>query len=90
IKLNFQTIINHAKGKTTRGEANVSKSWVTPEEAHIIIAYAAEVAARGWPLSHRRLKEHVDLLLHARLGADFPGVGKQWTHCFVDRYSEHL
>ncbi|KAL1711678.1 hypothetical protein EV715DRAFT_215033, partial [Schizophyllum commune] len=90
IKLNFQTIINHAKGKTTHGEANASKSWVTPKEAHITIAYAAELATRGRPLSHRCLKEHVDLLLHARLGADFPGIGKQWTHRFLDRYSEHL
>jgi hypothetical protein len=36
-------------------------------------------------LSHRRLKEHVDQILHARLGDKFPaeGVGKQWTQHFV-------
>ena len=43
-------------------------------------------------MSHRRLKEHVDQILRARLGERFPagGVGKQWTNCFVEKYSSKI
>ncbi|KIJ70358.1 hypothetical protein HYDPIDRAFT_78831 [Hydnomerulius pinastri MD-312] len=51
-----------------------------------------EMAKRGFPLSHRRLKEHVDEICCARLGSAFPklGVGQNWTHRFVERHSDRL
>ncbi|KAL1687429.1 hypothetical protein GGG16DRAFT_23969, partial [Schizophyllum commune] len=90
IKLNYQTIINHAKGKRTRSDANQDKSLTTPEEDDTIIACIAEYGARGWPVSHRRLKELVDTILRARLGPDFPGVGQCWTYRFVQKHSGDL
>lgn len=41
-------------------------------------------------MSHRHLKEHVDAILRARLGSDFPaeGVGKNWTS--LEKHSEQL
>ncbi|THU82180.1 hypothetical protein K435DRAFT_589186, partial [Dendrothele bispora CBS 962.96] len=58
----------------------------------IVIGYALEVAARGFPLTHQRLKEAVNKICCARLGDAFPamGVGKQWTNCFVEKYSDCL
>ncbi|KAI9058894.1 hypothetical protein FKP32DRAFT_1554964, partial [Trametes sanguinea] len=57
---------------------NATKSWLTEEETEYIISYAIELADRGFPLNHARLKELVDSLLRKRLGAPFEGVGKSW------------
>ena len=50
------------------------------------------MSACGFPLSHRRLKEHVDRIACARLGSKFPtqGVGKNWTACFMLRVSDRV
>ena len=58
----------------------------------MVINYAIEVASRGFPLSHRRLKEHVDSICHVRLGRNFPtsGVGKNWTSHFISKNSDWL
>ncbi|SJK99862.1 uncharacterized protein ARMOST_03173 [Armillaria ostoyae] len=92
IKLNHATVINHAKGKNTRAQNNAQKAWLTPEEVEVIVMYIIELGNRGFPLSHRRLKEHVDEILGARLGDHFPigGVGKKWTHRFLEKYSDHI
>ncbi|KIM38535.1 hypothetical protein M413DRAFT_12739 [Hebeloma cylindrosporum] len=44
----------------------------------MVIDYAIEVAAHSFPLSHKRLKEHVDLICQARGAPNFPehGVGR--------------
>ncbi|KAJ7024114.1 hypothetical protein C8F04DRAFT_881576, partial [Mycena alexandri] len=56
------------------------------------VTFAIECADRGFPLSHRRLKEHVDQLARARWGTGFPddGVGKQWTKKFVSDNCDRL
>ncbi|EDR04558.1 uncharacterized protein LACBIDRAFT_304343 [Laccaria bicolor S238N-H82] len=58
----------------------------------MVIDYAIEVASCGFPLSHRRLKDHVDSICHARLGRKFPasGVGKNWTSRFISKHSDRL
>src|SRR5271168_3116481 len=50
------------------------------------------MAHRGFPLSHERLKEHVDDICSARLGAAFPvkGVGVNWTYRFSKKDSERI
>ncbi|KAF9005351.1 hypothetical protein BDZ89DRAFT_904951, partial [Hymenopellis radicata] len=60
ILINKQTLINHAKGKPTRAQSNAQKSWLTAEETELVILYIIELGHRGFPLSHRRLKEHVE------------------------------
>jgi hypothetical protein len=92
VKLNHVTLGNLAKGGRSLSEFNADKSWLMPQEVDLVIEYAQEVAARGFPLSHKRLKEHVDAICQARLGSQFPeeGVGKRWTDRFVEKYSDRL
>jgi hypothetical protein len=68
IKLNHGTIIRHAKGLPTKVQSTESKAWLTPQETTIVIDLVIELGNRGFPLSHRRLKEVVDGILKARLG----------------------
>jgi hypothetical protein len=92
IKLSYATLIRLSQGAQLRSEANAARSWLTDEETAVVIAYVKELAACGFPLSHRRLKEHVDDILRARLGNKFlaTGVGKNWTARFVEKHSDQL
>ena len=57
-----------------------------------MIEFIAEMADRGFPLSHARLKEHVDSICRARREDTFPvaGVGQNWTYRFAQRNSEKI
>lgn len=90
ISLNHATIIRHANGERTIQEFNAEKSWLSKEEAEVVLGFAEETAARGFPLSHRRLREHVDQIIRARIGPTFPGVGEQWTNRFVLKHSNRI
>lgn len=93
ISLNHNTLANLAKGGVRLSEFNSStKSWLTLAETDKVLEYVVEMARRGFPLSHKRLKEHVDEVCQARLGDSFPesGVGKNWTQHFVEKHSDHL
>jgi len=92
IPLSFATLSRLADGGHTREEANLHRRWLTPIEEDLIVSFIIEMGARGFPPSHRRIKEHVDRIAHARLGAKFPprGVGKNWTARFMLRHSEHI
>jgi hypothetical protein len=61
-------------------------------ETGIVIKYIGELGNRGFPLSHHRLREHVNKILWTRLGDAFPagGVCKQWTHCFMEKHSSKI
>jgi hypothetical protein len=65
---------------------------LTEEETDIVIEYIGELGNRRFPLGHHRLKEHVDEILRTQLGDAFPigGVGKQWTHWFVEKHSSKI
>jgi hypothetical protein len=92
IKLNHSTIIRHAKGLPTKVQSTESKAWLAPQETTIVIDLIIELGNRGFPLSHRRLKEVVDGILIARLGTTYPigGVGKQWTSRFIEKHSDRI
>lgn len=47
----------------TQSEFNAAKSWLTAEETEVVINYAIECGDRGFPLSHRCLREHVNEIL---------------------------
>lgn len=68
---------------------NAEKRWLSEEEEKVVLGFAEETAARGFPLSHRRLREHVDAIIQARVPA-FSGVGEQWTNRFVLRHSDRI
>jgi hypothetical protein len=92
IKIDHGFLIRQANRCQTKAQANVAGSWLTPEETEVIIQYAHECSDRGFPLSHRRLKEHVDEILWGSNVNGFPlsGVGKQWMQCFITKYSKRL
>src|SRR5882762_3536907 len=92
VTLNHNTLNRLAKGGTRLTTFNANKSWLLPEEVEVVIEYATDMAARGFPLTHKLLKEHVDEICHSRLKDEFPaeGVGKKWTTCFVEKHSDHL
>jgi hypothetical protein len=82
LKLCHMTLKRLAAGGMTREQANADRRWLTKSEEDIVIGFISEMADRGFPLSHRRLKEHVDIICKARLGNTFPaeGVGENWTY----------
>jgi hypothetical protein len=89
IKLSYSTLMCLAAGgKTKKAQSNAEKSWLSDAEVEVVIAYIGEIGNRGFPLSHKRLKEHVDCICRARLGELFPidGVGKNWTDRFVEKH----
>ena len=92
ISLDKTTVSRRAKGLRSMPEFNASKGWLTPAESELVIQFTVDTALRGFPLSHRRLKEHVDAICRARLGDAFPsdGVGKQWTSRFLRKHSNRL
>jgi hypothetical protein len=63
IKIDYGFLIRQANGCRTKAQANAAGSWLTPEETEVIIQYAHECSDRGFPFSHRRLKEHVDEIM---------------------------
>ncbi|EPT04070.1 hypothetical protein FOMPIDRAFT_1101986, partial [Fomitopsis schrenkii] len=54
------TLLRRVKGGQSIGEFNANKSWLSAEETETIITYAVETAKRGFPLSHRPLREHAE------------------------------
>jgi hypothetical protein len=92
LKICYAWIIRRSKNLPTRAQTAINRKWLTEEEEKIVVANIIELANRGWPLSHRRLKEHVDSILRARLGAKSPrkGVGKKWTQRFLRNKSDVL
>jgi hypothetical protein len=71
-------------------EAHEEHRWLNNEEEKVVIAMAIDYVNHGFPLSHRRLKEHVDEIAGARWGDGFPaaGVSKQWMPRFVSDHKE--
>ncbi|KIK82075.1 hypothetical protein PAXRUDRAFT_154603 [Paxillus rubicundulus Ve08.2h10] len=93
VSLSHITLKRRLKGGRSCQQANEeTNAWLTPEEEEIVVAYCLELAARGFPLMHKTLKNHVDSLLHAWLRSGFPkrGVGRNWTERFLDQCMEHL
>lgn len=73
-------------------KANEARSRLLPAEVDVVIDFIIEMAHRGFPLSHRRLKEHVDIVCRAHLGQKFlaSGVGVNWTYRFSKKYAERI
>ncbi|KAF8164955.1 hypothetical protein B0H34DRAFT_632506, partial [Crassisporium funariophilum] len=55
IPVNDSTLARLVKGGVTRTESNGKKSWLTQEEATLIVNYALVIAQHGFPLSPKRL-----------------------------------
>ena len=92
IKLHKSTIQRRAQGHRSIREFNAGKRWLTDAEEETVVDFAIDMALRGFPLSHRRLKEHVDAICKGKHGEQFSdtGVGKEWTHRFLERHHDRL
>jgi hypothetical protein len=92
IPLIHTTILRRLGGQQTRAQANETKSWLTTEERKVVIEFIIETGAQGFPLSHKRLKVHVDEICRNKYGEKFPekGVGKRWTHRFLVKHSNEI
>jgi hypothetical protein len=90
VSLNHNTLRNRIHGMKSMKQFNSEKTLLTEAEEKIIVAYALESADRGFPLSHRRLREHGNQILKARLGEDCPPLGQKWSERFVSRHQDKL
>ncbi|EJF56428.1 hypothetical protein DICSQDRAFT_37136, partial [Dichomitus squalens LYAD-421 SS1] len=92
ITLPKSTVSARANGRTSIQDFNATKRWLTPAEEDVVVEFAIDAGLRGFPLTHRMLKDHVDAICRAKLPDSFPkdGVGKEWTQRFMDRHSDAL
>ncbi|KAF8834306.1 hypothetical protein BDN67DRAFT_915212, partial [Paxillus ammoniavirescens] len=67
VQLSYSTLLRLAAGGKSLAKINAAKSWLTAEETEQVIASIVELRNRGFPLSHRRLREHVDEICYAKL-----------------------
>ena len=79
-------VIQRLNGGQSCQEANSENhAWLTTAEEENVIDYLLDLAAWGFPLTHKTLKLHVNTLLQAQLGNAFPetGVGHNWADHFT-------
>jgi hypothetical protein len=90
VKLSHTTMARLLAGRLTLQQANAAKGHLTDGETEVILNYIIECGNRGFPLSHRRLRAHVESILHARLGVAFrvEGLGHNWTHRFIQKHHD--
>jgi hypothetical protein len=67
INIDHNTLLRLVKGGKSKSLSNEEKGWLLPEEITTVIVFAKEVANRGFPLNHKRLKEAVDEICRAHL-----------------------
>jgi hypothetical protein len=92
IKVSSSTLDRRAKGGQSHKEGHKGQRWLNNEENEAVLQDIVLHAQRGLPLTHRRIKEHVDEIARARHGNTFPetGVGKDWTHRFVSNNKDKI
>ena len=92
VKLSSSTLDRHAKGGRSQRQAHEEQRWLNDSEVELVIQDIIAYGERGFPLSHRRIKEHVDLICQARYGDQFPetGLGKAWTARFISDHQDKI
>ena len=92
VKLSSSTLDRRVKGGRSHGEAHEEKRWLNDDEVEVVIQNIIKYGERGLPLSHRRIKHHVDEICQAKYGNTFPetGVGQCWTHRFVSDHNDRV
>ncbi|KAF8220796.1 hypothetical protein L208DRAFT_1331734 [Tricholoma matsutake] len=65
INISKTSLSCYARSGRTQAQFNAEKSWVTKEEAEVIIEYAIQVENQGHRLVLRRLEEHANEILQA-------------------------
>ncbi|KAF9054834.1 hypothetical protein BJ165DRAFT_1333455, partial [Panaeolus papilionaceus] len=62
IHLSHALLRNCVEGKNTCSQRAEEACWLSNAEERVVVDMYIEMAQRGFPWSHRRLKEHVDLI----------------------------
>jgi hypothetical protein len=89
VEISYSTILRHYNGGRTMSDFNSSKSFLNNEEQEEILGYLALMSARGFPLTHRRLREVIDSIIKNR-DPEFKGVGKKYTSRFVKAHADRI
>ncbi|KAG1775879.1 hypothetical protein EV702DRAFT_972317, partial [Suillus placidus] len=82
VTVSADTVRRRLTGGRSHPEFNAEKNaWLAPEEEMKVVEYCLALAKRGFLLNHKQLKFHVNSLLQAQLGDNFPegGIGKNWS-----------
>ena len=90
IAVNHNTVRNrHQKRNQSSYNAHFAISHMTRDEEDELVSYALEVAKRGFPLTHRRLRECAEEIIRLK-NPSFKGVGENWTDRFLERNYDSL
>ncbi|KAF8594872.1 hypothetical protein BDV93DRAFT_409977, partial [Ceratobasidium sp. AG-I] len=89
VKISYSTIQRHYRGSRSMSEFSSSKGHLNEEEQEQVLTYLETMSARGFPLTHRRLRETIDSIIKNR-DPSFTGVGKNFTHRFVVAHSDRI
>lgn len=89
-KVNESTILQRAKGKQSIADFNTSKHLLTPGEAEMLLELICQSTNQGVLLTNEDIKEHVNAILHARLGKLYRPVGLNWVSYFKDIHSNRI
>ena len=76
-------------GGISLSEFNATKRHLTKTEERVLLDSLTLSAKRGFPLTHRLLKERANAILRVRKGPAFT-VGKQWVSRFLQIHSKEI
>ncbi|KIO25458.1 hypothetical protein M407DRAFT_8361 [Tulasnella calospora MUT 4182] len=88
-KVPHSTLHRLLNGGISISDFNASKRHLTPAENRILLNFAEDQAKRGFPLSHRKLKERANAILQLRKGPNFT-VGTAWVSRWLETHSDTI
>lgn len=92
VKITKSSLHRRIHGGRSHMDAGEDRRWLNDVETEAVLEDIIRNAARGFPPSHGRIKEHVDEIARARHGSSFPekGVGQNWTHRFTSDHNDRI
>ncbi|OCH84012.1 hypothetical protein OBBRIDRAFT_799449 [Obba rivulosa] len=87
-KKGLRTICQNTKNECFRktgklvklSKTTLAHRWLTEEETEAVLTFATELANRSFPLSHARIKEHVNEICCAQYGTEFWSSRGYWSY----------
>lgn len=88
-KVPHSTLHRLLNGGRSISDFKASKQHLTPAENRVLLSFATDQAKRGFPLSHQKLKDRANGILHLRKGPLFT-VGISWVSRWLDIHSSEI
>ncbi|KIO19766.1 hypothetical protein M407DRAFT_49660, partial [Tulasnella calospora MUT 4182] len=88
-KVPHSTLHRLLNGGISFSDFNASKRHLTPAENRILLGFTEDQAKRGFPLSHRKLKDRANAILQLRKGPNFM-VGTAWVSRWLETHSNAI